>query len=305
MNITAIIVTYNRHKLLKSCIESLLTQSHAVKQIIIVDNASTDGTSTTIQAFLDQQEHKIEYIRLEKNLGGAGGFSRGIQHAVETNAEWIWIMDDDASPSPNALEELTKIVETPHNVYGSIAISGTQTSWLTTFKTSQGFKTTSQLSDVPPSGEVDFLPFLGFLIHKSLVHSIGLPDADFFIAADDVEYCMRAKRSGSKIMVAGKSHITHPKADNYTFNIPFVKKLHCLALPPWKRYYDTRNRIFIAKKYYGLRWLYQTLPGSSVRLVATLIHEPNRARQTWAFFAGIIDGICNKKGQRHSLWKIK
>jgi GT2 family glycosyltransferase len=141
------------------------------------------------------------------------------------------------------------------------------------------------------------------MIHRELVETIGLPDAGYFIAADDIEYCIRAERSGAQLIVAGRSQIEHPKSEIYEVRLP-GRRLICLRLPPWKRYYDTRNRLLIARKYYGIRLLTQTIPGSFVRLLATMLNEPCKGAQLWAFFAGMVDGLLGIKGRRHTKWGI-
>ena len=148
------------------------------------------------------------------------------------------------------------------------------------------------------------LPFLGFLIHRSLVSRIGLPEAAFFILADDTEYCLRARAAGAQIVIVGTSHIEHPKSEPYVVTLPF-RRLICLRLAPWKRYYDTRNRIFIARRYYGARLYSQTIPAIFIRLMTTLIYEPDRWRQIKAYSAGLADGLLGRDGCRHGQWGIE
>lgn len=268
----------------------------------IVNNASSDGTLT----FLSELSNKSENIKvkhLKDNIGGAGGFSTGLKLAIESGAEWVWMMDDDAEPHENALEELMKVAKNPNNIYGSLAVNNGETSWLTTV-INPPLGEISDVALIPDEAEVQSLPFLGFLIHRNLVERIGLPDTGYFIAADDVEYCVRAQQAGAKIIIAGKSHIEHPKSRPYKVKV-LGQTLTCLALPPWKRYYDTRNRLLIAKKYYGIKLITQTIPGSFVRLFSALLKEPNKFSQLYAFSAGFIDGLLGIKGKRHTFWKIK
>jgi GT2 family glycosyltransferase len=237
------------------------------------------------------------------NSGGAGGFAEGLRIALERGADWVWMMDDDAEPHPTALAELMEIADDSRNVYGSLATNSSDTSWTTTL-----LDPTPHVVDVadhvPCSARVQSLPFLGFLIHRDLVERIGLPDAGYFIAADDIEYCMRAERAGAQLIIAGHSRIEHPKSDRYEARV-LGRQLICLRLPPWKRYYDTRNRLLIARKYYGIRLLTQTVPGSFVRLFAALRHEPRKLAQLGAFCAGMIDGLLCIKGPRHAWWGIR
>lgn len=300
-SIATVVVTYNRLSLLKKCLLAIAAQSRAVDAIFIVDNASSDGTVEWLKEWLPTHLPNATAVFLPDNQGGAGGFATGLNYAVKV-CDWVWMMDDDAEPHPGALEELMKVADNPNNVYGSLAVSGQDTAW-TTIVLDDEIRKLNRSNEVPEMAKVQSLPFLGFMIHQHLVEKIGLPDAGYFIAADDVEYCLRAERQGANIIIAGKSHIEHPKSDRYFAHLP-GRSLVCLRLAPWKRYYDTRNRLLIAKKYFGIKILTQTIPGSFVRLLATLIYEPNKWSQTRAFMAGFIDGLLGRKGRRHDKWGI-
>ncbi len=300
--IYSIVVTYDRLSLLRKALAAHAAQTLQPSRLLIVDNASTDGTREMLasEGWLDRPG--IELLALPENTGGAGGFAAGLAHAIDNGAEWVWMMDDDAEPHPDALEELMRAASDPMQVYGSLAVCGGETSWLTTVL-DPPLGEVDRPDDVPACAQVQSLPFLGFLIHRDLVARIGLPDAGYFIAADDVEYCVRAQRAGARVMMAGNSRIEHPMSRPYKVRV-LGRTLTCLALPPWKRYYDTRNRLLIARKHYGLRLFTQTVPGSLVRLAATLLQEPHKLAQLHAFAAGFIDGLLGIKGKRHAWWRI-
>ncbi|MHA3116307.1 glycosyltransferase [Acinetobacter sp. ANC 4635] len=300
MKITAVIVTYNRKKLLEECLITLSHQSMPLDTIWVIDNASTDGTIETLQHNGWLEQPKIQLIALKENTGGAGGFSAGMQYAFEQGADYVWMMDDDAVPHPTALEEIMQHA-TPEHIYGSLAVNGEDTAWATTFLAEN--KIVHLKKQVPELAEVQSLPFLGFLTSKEIYQNIGLPDASYFIAADDAEYCMRAQHAGHKIFICGKSQIEHPRSDRYESNI-LGKKITYLNLVPWKRYYDTRNRILIAKKYYGFKLYTQTIPSLILRLLIALRSEKKRLKQLKAFFAGFYDGVFSKAGKRHDQWDL-
>lgn len=303
LNIAAIIVTYNRRRLLAECLSAIGAQTRKLDCVIIVDNASTDGTSGWLTEWLPANLPQARLLTLDANTGGAGGFSTGLEAAIQANCDWIWMMDDDAKPHPSALEELMLVATDPRNVYGSIATNGQATSWTTTL-TGPPSRAANKVSEIPDVAEVQSLPFLGFMIHRNLVRTIGLPDAGYFIAADDVEYCVRASRAGARIIISGKSRIEHPTTQRYSVRV-FGSDVTYLRLPPWKRYYDTRNRLLIARKYYGLQLLTQTIPGSFVRLFVALRYEPRKLAQLWAFSTGMLDGLLGIKGRRHAKWGIR
>lgn len=303
MLIFSIVVTFNRRDLLRKALQAHMAQKLQPSCLLIVDNASSDGTRDMLhtEGWIDMPNIKL--LALTENMGGAGGFAAGLQHALTNGADWVWMMDDDAEPHSDALEQLMRVATDPMQVYGSLAVCGNQTSWLTTVL-NPPLGEVERPEDVPEHAEVQSLPFLGFLIHRDLVARIGLPDAGYFIAADDVEYCVRAQRAGAKIIMAGRSRIEHPKSRPYKVKV-LGRTLTCLALPPWKRYYDTRNRLLIARKHYGIKLFTHTIPGSLVRLFAALWQEPDRLAQLRAFCAGFWDGLWGIKGKRHEKWGIK
>lgn len=301
-NVALVVVSYNRKNMLAGCLAASVNQTRKPSSILVVDNCSTDGTREMIMEEEWFKRCGVELLALTENRGGAGGFSAGLKHVINKGADWIWMMDDDAEPHPSALEELMAVATNSGNIYGSLAVSGEETSWLTTLLEPPLGEISDALA-VPDAATVQSLPFLGFLIHRSLVERIGFPDAGFFIAADDVEYCIRAQKAGAKIVISGRSRIEHPKSRPYKVKV-LGRTLTCLALPPWKRYYDTRNRLLIARRHYGMRLLTQTIPGSFVRMLAALLSEPHKGPQLWAWSCGMFDGLLGVKGKRHDKWKI-
>lgn len=303
-DVTAILVTYNRKRLLIECLTALKRQNLRPERIIIVDNASSDGTEEYLSEAGWLDSAFVTYHRFDTNTGGAGGFSQGLSLASKQNGDWYWMMDDDAIPHPDALAELMKVANDPRNLYGSTPLCGDILSWGITIISSDGKKRyLENIHDMPNVAEVAFLPFLGFLAHRQLVEKMGIPDSGYFIAADDVEYTVRAKSFGAKLIQVGNSRIEHPLASKYHILI-LGHAIYCLKLPPWKRYYDTRNRLLLARKHYGKRLYTETIPGSFVRMVGALIYEPQKWLQLWAFFTGFIDGMFGYKGSRHSFWRI-
>lgn len=300
--IAAVVVTHNRKDLLKHCLEAIRLQTKPLDFVFVVDNHSTDGTFEFISRNGLLEDPLYNYIFLSENIGGAGGFCEGLKTAINSGAEWVWMMDDDAVPHPTALDELLRVATDRNNIYGSLAVDGDDTSWVTSL-VDPPVGDVCESSFVPEVALVRSLPFLGFFIHVDLVSRIGFPDPGFFIAADDVEYCLRGEKAGAKIIVAGRSRISHPKSRPYKVSI-MGKPITCIALPPWKRYYDTRNRVLISRKYFGLRLFTQTIPGSFVRMFATLIFEPRKVAQLWAWVCGMLDGLLGLKGKRHDVWRI-
>ena len=306
ISVAAIVVTFNRKQILSQCLRRLLSQTYTLDKIIIIDNASTDGTQEMLleQGFLEQV--KIEVIQLSENIGGAGGFYTGVCHAIEEGYDWFWLMDDDAIADNDALEALLVSQITPKNVYASasryIDEDGKEMlCWPITLdrKDSSGKKIiVDKYVDLNDMEKVSTVPFLGFFISRQLIEIIGPPDKDFFISCDDVEYCERAKRKAkAKIILVKQSKLCHPSPMQYRVHL-IGRCFVCQRLHPWRRYYDVRNHILVAKTYYGYRLWTETIPGLLVRLVATLRYEPDRLRQIRAYSQGGLDGLLGRGGNK-------
>ena len=110
MNVLSIVVTYNRKKLLEECILALKSQENFKTDILIIDNASTDGTEEMVKK---KFSNDVIYQNTGSNLGGAGGFNFGIKKSFDLGKEYdyLWVMDDDTIPKKDALFEILKIVE--------------------------------------------------------------------------------------------------------------------------------------------------------------------------------------------------
>lgn len=304
--VAAVVVTFNRKDLLVKCLDALCRQSCALNMIVVLDNASTDATREAVAPFLEMAEIRVIYERSATNMGGAGGFARGLELALLNGADWAWLMDDDALPDELALASLDVNSLDPENVYASTPVCGDLLSWPMTPLASFADKKRSVVRNVfelQPRTEVLNLPFLGFLIHRKLVTSAGLPDASLFISADDTEYCLRLQRQGARMIVVKASRINHPAAV-IGYRRFLWMRLPFISLAPWRRYYDTRNRLLIARRYHGIRLWTMTLPGIVVRMWFIAWHEQNRLLQLKASAAGVLDGLRNIRGPRHAHWHL-
>src|SRR5271166_2717510 len=93
-SVVAVVVTYNRPELLCDCLNSLLRQTYPVTHILVVDNASTMEAAQKLREVGLAANPKIEVLRLDQNMGGAGGFTAGIDHSLNRCYDWCWLVDD-------------------------------------------------------------------------------------------------------------------------------------------------------------------------------------------------------------------
>lgn len=190
-NLFAVVVTYNRADFLRNLLDSFARLDTAPARILVVDNASSDHTPEVVAQAIAAGGPPIEYERLDRNVGGAGGFSRGVELALESGAEWLWLMDDDVEVLPGAVDALAKFTPEYSCLIGRrYDANGKPFFWQHHFVEALGiFLPVSR--DVFRHSEVfrtNVGNFEGMLITASVARSIGLPDPRFFITWDDLIY---------------------------------------------------------------------------------------------------------------------
>lgn len=214
--VAAVVVTYNRKKLLKLCIEKLLHQTFNT-DIIVIDNMSTDGTHEMLKSLIDN--NKIIYHSTGKNIGGAGGFYEGIKLAYKLNYEYFWLMDDDCIPTENSLNQLMKADKELHSKYGflcsKVIWSDGNICKMNIPKTSIRNKNTDFNSHQVP---IQMGTFVSFLTRREVVEKVGLPIKEFFIWGDDLEYSYRISRKYPAYLI-NDSVVLHKTANNEGSNI--------------------------------------------------------------------------------------
>lgn len=213
--VAAIVVTYNRKKLLKECIDALLGQTYRELDVLIIDNASTDGTEELVKKYTDS---RVKYINTGSNLGGAGGFQFGVKKGAELNDDYLWLMDDDSIPTPTALAELMSAAEK----LGEFGFLSSKVLWKDKTMCKMNVPKVSlnhKLSDFTGAPkEIIMGTFVSFFVPVAVVKKVGLPIKEFFIWADDFEYSRRISRSFPAYFIP-KSIIIHKSKSNSGSNI--------------------------------------------------------------------------------------
>jgi GT2 family glycosyltransferase len=282
----AIIVTFNRSAKLIRVLDALDRQTLKPDIILVVDNASTDDTAALVEARA-KTDLSMRYLRLPKNVGGAGGFHAGIKAAYDMGAHYFWISDDDAYPKLDAIEKLQHALttfETKHVWRPSFACSRVE--WID--GTLCEMNTPRPVWDWPrfvttdaPWALVDSASFVSVLIPRWAIRDHGLPIADYFIWFDDAEYTRRIARSYPGIFVP-ESVVVHDTPDNRGVHFGLVDKKSL-----WKFKYGARNETSFRHRENGI---------ASVLAYAYRVHNQMRdGKVPWTFrlqvFSAILRGL--------------
>lgn len=215
--IAAVVVTYNRLELLRQCVEALRAQT-TVCDILIVDNASTDGTSNWLVSQPD-----LHYRNTGSNLGGAGGFNFGMRWAVEAGYDYVWVMDDDTLPQSDALEKLLEADSVLEGNYGWLSSVALWTDGSECKMNRQKLKKSFyEYSPLMKYGlvQAEQATFVSLFLRSETIRRFGLPIKEYYIWGDDLEYTRRiAVRGELPCFIAGQSQVVHATKSNVGSNV--------------------------------------------------------------------------------------
>lgn len=243
--IVAVVVTFNRLPLVERLLGVLGRGTVVPDEVVVVDNASTDGTADVVRA--GDWGVPVHLVALEENTGGAGGFRTGTETAMARGADLVWLMDDDGTPADDCLEHLLPLMD-DHDFVGPLVVDQDAPDRLV-FPirlpgTSRVLSSVAQADPGTTDGTIDgvVIPFNGVLLRRDLIERIGVPRAEFFIWGDDVEYLWRAERAGARIATLHRARFFHPSVGDLgtptllgqTYNhSPSDLKAYCMARNNW------------------------------------------------------------------------
>ena len=263
--VAVVVVTYNRADLLERMLVGLGALERVPDAVIVIDNHSDDHTPQVLAAATVPH---LQVVRNDVNVGGAGGFHRGVRLAYEQGFDRIWLMDDDVVPAPDCLTVLMAVDEpcllsVREDTDGALAEKAATRFDLRNplaIKPKKGTVETEYATRtaMPERVEIDNIAFEGFLVRRDVVAAIGLPDPAFFIFYDDVDYALRARRAGRRIWAVRDAVLVR--------QLPFDQQ-HDLA--GWKGYYMYRN-LFVVHLRYGENPLVRLKPWAIALAVVVL-----------------------------------
>lgn len=246
MRVAAVVVTYNRKELLIRCLNAILHQTRGVDKIFLIDNASTDGTQGFLRKSGLVDDGIIEYIRLEENMGGAGGFAIGLDLAFKAGYDYFWLMDDDGVPNSECLSSLLGYVQEFHFLGPVVLCDERRLSFPFSWPGVKGLiEDLNQLQRVAKNGVLvgEVCVFNGVLISRLVVQKIGVPKREFFIWGDEVEYRARAIKAGFQVATVCSAKHYHPSSRVRNLRLPL--KLGWVWIP------DDRIRLYLVVRNYS------------------------------------------------------
>lgn len=285
-SVCAVIVTYNRKQLLVELLEDLRKQTYKFDGIVLVNNASTDGTDELLiehgvisdgiaGKVIESTWHgiKIYYYLSPENTGGSGGFAKAFELVKDLPYDLVWAMDDDVSPEKNCLETLaghlcddvqvcvpcrngdnwTDYIVTDYNLSNPFLVK------LDTYKTRVNSRSITE-----DCTRIVDMPLEGPLFTMDIIKKIGVPNKDYFLLFDDTDYAHRASMVTDIMYI--KSARLHRKLAKLQSEKPEWS---------WKAYYELRNQFYFDMQY-GKNWMvkhFRPFFSSRMKLISAVLRR--------------------------------
>jgi len=248
--VSIIILNWNGYADTAECLNSLQELDYPNYRVLVVDNGSTDDSPTKIRDGYPW----VVLVKNDKNFGFAEGNNIGIREALNWEPEYILLLNNDTVIDKNTVAEMVRGFESDSKV-GAIGAAiysyyqphiiestGAQISLRTgrVYHTEHG--QSEKRRDNTKYKEVDAISGCAMMIKKKIIGEVGLMDPDFFCYVEDIDWCLRMRKTGYKMVTALDAKVWH-KGGRSTGGYA----------SPLRIYYGTRNQFLVMNKNFPIK----------------------------------------------------
>ena len=302
-----VIVTYNRLEKLKKALLCYEQQTASFRNLIVVNNCSTDGTKDYLDEWKQQKTpfQKV-VIHSNENLGGSGGFYLGQKKALELGADWVFVADDDAYATPTMVEEFYRFVKGRDCTKISAVCAAVRrldgcidACHRDRYRIVKGKRwpcmvfNRMQVSEEEYNKDffsIDLLSYVGSFINSQAMMKYGVVNPRYFIFFDDSEHSLRLKKYG-EILVVPRIRILH-EGGQVESNEPTLS---------WRNYYLKRNETHMLLKHYPRTAIY-TIYTELRRIIGRKIYGRPLNPYELLNADAVMDALFGRLG-KHSIYR--
>ena len=218
-SVDVIVLNWNGWQDTVACLSSLQAQDYPSFSLLVIDNGSTDDSLLQIKKAMPS----VELLQTGLNLGFGGGCNVGIKHALARGADYVWLINSDATVDPGALSALVRVAE-KNPFLGSVGSvlyeadssgqvqlwgGGTVDLWL------------GRSHHQKSPAALDFISGASMLLRRATIEQVGMFDqSNFFMYWEDTDLCFRLKRAGWQLSVAEDSLVWHKESASFGLRNP-------------------------------------------------------------------------------------
>lgn len=249
-----IVLNYNGKETIIECLKSIYRQDYPSYELVVSDNDSHDGSLELAKNYFSG----AHFIKNEENIGFAAGNNVAIRFALEKFADYIFLLNNDATIEKDTLLKLVSLAEKDKkagiispvilNGSGNIWFAGGKIKWLA-MKAAHFFRT----NKTNGTYLTDYISGCAMLVKKDVFREIGLLDEKYFLYYEDADFCLRARKRDFKCLVVPSAKVTHLEKsegnlENKTYwlvlsGLIFFKKNTPRLLKPWIGFYSFLRRM--------------------------------------------------------------
>ena len=281
MKILITIVTYNRCSTLEKSIISHQNDGIELKDILVVDNNSSDGTLE----MLANDFPDVNLVKNEDNIGSAGGFAVCMEYGVLKGYDYVWLYNDDSRPLSGANDLMRQTL----NDLKSPKLGMVKMGMLKDGKSEASYWKNKRVTKWVPQSNLPFetslITFDGCVISTKLIKECGTCNPQFFMGIYEFDFCLRASEKNYKI---------------YTLPAGLIddeKKGSAGGTPYWRSYYVTRNHLYLMRKRKKTSEIFSFIKLEINKILGVLLKGNDKKRKLKYKLFGIRDGFKGKMGK--------
>jgi GT2 family glycosyltransferase len=262
VDLSIIVVNWNTNNLLKQNLNSIYRTLDGLEyEVIVVDNASTDGSVEMVQTEFPQ----VRLLLNNKNVGFARANNQAIQ---QSNGRYLLLLNSDAYLTDQASQVLVGTMEkmikvgiagaglynsngTKQDDHGNLPLLPVELATL--FGLNKVLDLFVQHDSV--SKETGWVKGAAMMLRREMLDQIGLLDEDFFMFSEEIDLCHRAKQAGWKVVYVPEAHVIHLEAGSTGQIVERVLRLYRGKLRYYQLYHGEMSRSILLRAMYVSSYL--------------------------------------------------
>ena len=286
-SVIAVVVTFRRPRLASETVRQLVEREGLdPRNVVVVVNG--DGGLAD-----DALARKVDVLRLPDNLGPAGGFRHGLQHAAARGADWMYLCEDDVGLFDLAAPRLPRLIDAAVKASSSGAPVGAIVAYGRDLNRRTGLTSPHQLRSQDGFEDVDVAAWGASLVSRRVVDANVLPDDRLFFGYEDFDFWLRVRSAGFRLLL----DVIAQRTSGNRVSGAERDELFEGARPndraePWRAYYVARNFLELSRRHGHLGW-------SAVHMAKSLrrVQLAGSAAERRATFRGLVDGVGRRLGR--------